>query len=94
MFFSFLQNVIIWQLFLLQGADCRGHLFILPGQGHTMHKLFVLLILLNDALISIEQKLQLQVTLRDQRLKMDAVYIEWCISLVIFFLLLLFHRSD
>lgn len=44
---SFLQNGIIWQLFLLQRADCRGQLFIPPGQVHIMHRLFVLQILMS-----------------------------------------------
>lgn len=45
-FFSILQNGIIWQLFLLQGAVCRGQLFMSPSQVHIMHRLFVLQILM------------------------------------------------
>lgn len=53
--FSFLQNGIIWQLFLLRGTDCRGQLFMPPGQLHIMHRVFVLLIFMsrNNAFISI-----------------------------------------
>ena len=53
--FSFLQNGIIWQLFLLQGTDCRGQLFMPLGPVHIMHRGFVLLILMcrNNTLIYI-----------------------------------------
>lgn len=76
--FSFLQNGIIWQLFLLQGADCRGQLFVHPGQVHTMHRLFVLLILITLLFLWMEHKhstvaVDFKATLKrnGQRLKID-----------------------
>lgn len=39
--FSFLQNGIIWQLFIFQGTDCRGQLFMPPD--HIKHWPFVFL---------------------------------------------------